>query len=65
MEIYLCSDSQINLSWIKNEKYIVSKANNRDVEQICDSVFRKSLQYVGTEMNLADMLTKSFEKWDP
>jgi Pao retrotransposon peptidase len=27
-EVYLCCDSQIVLSWIKNEKYIVSKAIN-------------------------------------
>jgi hypothetical protein len=26
--VYLCSNSQIVLSWIKNEKYIVSKAIN-------------------------------------
>jgi hypothetical protein len=61
-DVCMCSDSQILLSWILNNKYIVSKVINHNVQQIRDSTFRKAWQNVGTELNLADKLTKSVEK---
>jgi Pao retrotransposon peptidase len=58
-KVYLFTDSKILLTWIRSNKFILSKSINVRIERLRQSRFSECWQYTSTEHNPSDYGTKA------
>jgi hypothetical protein len=63
MQVYLWSDSEIVLNWIKNDNLMPPKCAVSAVEEILETTDVQSWNFVDTQNNVADIATK-FQKFN-